>query len=187
MDIPSIPSKNALIIQETQNKEKTEKNKENGPLNIDAEINSQIIASHEKLSFSVKGNELELIYKNAIDKLNERLSPIIGEEGLEAVEPDDYTPEAVADRIVQFSTAFFDSYRRQNPSLSEEEALNNFMDIIGGAIETGIKEASDILDGLKVLEGNVETDIEKTYQLIKEGLDSFRDSFDAPEEDASAE
>ncbi|MEE9543467.1 MAG: DUF5610 domain-containing protein [Thermodesulfobacteriota bacterium] len=184
MDIPAIPSKNALIIQETQDKNKTEKNNETGPLNVDANINSQIVASYEKLSFSIKDNELELIYKNATISLNEILAPILGEEGLEAVEPDDYTPEAVANRIVQFSTAFFESYKRQNPSMSEEDALNNFMGIIEGAIETGINEAKDILEGLKVLEGNVDTNIEKTYQLIREGLDRFRDSFDATEEDS---
>ncbi|MEE9543709.1 MAG: DUF5610 domain-containing protein, partial [Thermodesulfobacteriota bacterium] len=61
---------------------------------------------------------------------------------------------------------------------------NNFMGIIEGAIETGINEAKDILEGLKVLEGNVDTNIEKTYQLIREGLERFRQSFDSPEEDS---
>ena len=187
MAIPVVGPKEPLVTQQTQGKDKTEKPNDSGQINIKAQINAQIVASFEKFSLSIKDNELQLIYKNAIDKLNEILSPILGEEGLEAVEPDDYTPEAVAERIVQFSTAFFESYKRQHPGMSEAEALDNFMEIIKGAIETGISEAKEILEGQNIMEGNVEVDIEKTYQLIKEGLDRFRESFDLTEEDDAQE
>lgn len=183
MTTPVIGPKGPLAAEPVQEKDKTEKPKNIEPIDIKAHINAQIIASHEKLTFSIKNNELSLIYKSAIEQLNEILSPILGEEGLSAVEPDDYTPEAVAERIVQFSTAFFEAYKTRNPEMSEAEALDNFMEIIEGAIAQGIGEAKEILEGMKVLEGGVETDIEKTYALIKEGLQSFRDSFDFSEED----
>jgi len=183
MGIQVIGPKESLTIQQTQVDKKTEKPKAKTQIDVQSQINSQIIASQERLSFSVKDNGLRLIYKNALDRLNERLSPLLGDGGLEAVEPDDYTPEAVAERIVQLSTGFFESYKRQNPNLSEEEALDNFMGIIKGAIDRGINEAKDILEGLNVMEGGIETDIEKTYQLITEGLDRFRESFNTQEND----
>ncbi len=182
MDIPVLGPKGAIQTEQPQGKEKAEKSKENGPINVKAQVNAQIIASHEKLSFSIENNELSLLYKSAIEQLNDILSPILGEEGLEDVEPDDYSPEAVADRIVQFSTAFFESFKTKNPELTEAEALDKFMAIIEGAIDQGIGEAAEILEGMKLLEGEVEADIEKTYELIKEGLERFRDSVNASNE-----
>lgn len=185
MDIPVLGPKGPLVTEQPQGKEKTEKNKENAPINIKTQINAQIIASHEKFSFSIKNNELSLLYKSAIDQLNEILAPILGEEGLKAVEPDEYTPEAVAQRIVSVSTAFFEAYKGRHTDMSEAEALDNFMEIIEGAIAQGIGEAKEILDGMKILEGDVSSDIEKTYALIKKGLQEFRDSFDLAEESAA--
>ncbi|MBE9531905.1 MAG: DUF5610 domain-containing protein [Proteobacteria bacterium] len=182
MDIPVLGPKGAILTEQPQGKEKAEKSKENAPINVKAEVNSLILSSHEKLTFSIKNNELSLLYKSAVEQLNDILSPILGEEGLKDVEPDDYSPEVVAERIVQFSTAFFDSYKAKNPDLTEAEALDKFMAIIEGAIDVGIGEAVDILKGMNVLEGKVETDIERTYELIKEGLEKFRDSVTAQAE-----
>lgn len=51
------------------------------------------------------------------------------------------------------------------------------MNIIGGAIDNGFKEARDILSGLKVLQGDIADGVDKTYGLVQEGLQAFRDSF----------
>ena len=185
MDIPVLGPKGAQITEQPQGKDKAEKTKESGAIDVKTQVNALILDSHEKLTFSIKNNELQLLYKSAIDRLNEILSPILGEDGLESVEPDDYSPEAVAERVVQFSTAFFESYKTKNPHLSEAEALDKFMAIIEGAIDQGIGEAAEILDGMKILEGKVETDIERTYELIKEGLERFRDSVNAEDESDS--
>jgi hypothetical protein len=45
---------------------------------------------------------------------------------------------------------------------------------IGDAIDHGFKEASDILSGLKVLEGDIAAGVDKTYELIQQGLAQFR-------------
>lgn len=61
--------------------------------------------------------------------------------------------------------------------MSFDEQLSSFMDIIGGAIDQGFDEAKDILSGLKVLEGDIAAGVDKTYALVQEGLQAFRDSF----------
>lgn len=47
------------------------------------------------------------------------------------------------------------------------------MDTIKGGIEKGFKEARDILKGLKVLGGDIASNIDKTYELVQKGLDAF--------------
>mgnify|MGYP006177734409 FL=1 len=47
--------------------------------------------------------------------------------------------------------------------------------MIGGGIEKGFNDAKDILKGLKVYEGEVESGVDKTYSLVLQGLSSFRE------------
>ncbi|MBT3719368.1 MAG: DUF5610 domain-containing protein, partial [Gammaproteobacteria bacterium] len=49
--------------------------------------------------------------------------------------------------------------------------------IIGGGIDQGFAEAREILDGLSVLEGDIATNIDATYDLVQEGLQAFIDSY----------
>jgi hypothetical protein len=67
--------------------------------------------------------------------------------------------------------------------MDAEESLANFVDIIGGGIEQGFSEAKDILGNLNVLEGDISNNIDKTYELVQQGLQSFVDSFSEIEEE----
>ena len=87
----------------------------------------------------------------------------------------DTSPEATAERIVAFATGFYSRYKELNPGKSEEETLDSFLKVIGGGIEKGFTDAKDILKGLKVYEGEVESGVDKTYGLVMQGLNSFRD------------
>ncbi|MBT5370276.1 MAG: DUF5610 domain-containing protein, partial [Gammaproteobacteria bacterium] len=49
--------------------------------------------------------------------------------------------------------------------------------IIGGGIDQGFAEAREILDGLSVLEGDIATNIDATYDLVQEGLQAFIESY----------
>jgi hypothetical protein len=78
---------------------------------------------------------------------------------------------------VSLSTAFFGSYQKQHPELSATDALIKFTDIIKGGINTGFDEARDILSGLQVLEGDIASKIDLTYDLVQEKLTSFVENF----------
>lgn len=130
----------------------------------------------ETATLSAGENGLPLLYRAIIDKLNERLAAQLGPEAIDrAFEQQlDVSPEATADRIVSASTAFFDAYRKQHPEMDEEEAMQAFMEEIGRGVDQGFAEARDILDGLKVLQGSIAENIDKTYNLVQQGLENFR-------------
>ncbi|MCL6484445.1 MAG: DUF5610 domain-containing protein, partial [Janthinobacterium lividum] len=71
------------------------------------------------------------------------------------------------------STGFFDAYKKQNPGLDDATALSKFMDTISGGMEKGFKEARDILSGLNVLNGDLASNIDKTYELVQKGYADF--------------
>lgn len=185
MDMPVVGPKGQVIQDGAHGKEKAEKadkgdkassTKSDVNVKLKSSLNAQILQAHEKVSLSVKDNDLLFVYKNAIDKLNEILEPIFGEEAVQNAAPEEYTPEAVSERILQFATGFFEAYKRQNPNMSEEEALAKYSEIIEGAIDQGFSEAQEILEGLNVFEGDVKNNAEKTYDLIQEGLKTWKES-----------
>lgn len=148
------------------------------------QLNAAIIESSLKFSNSIGDQPLSLVLKTALQGINEALEA----GGFEGTVEDayksgiDFSPEATAERIVAFSTQFLGSYREQHPEMSEEESLTAFVDIISGGIDQGFGEAKDILEGLKVLDGDIAIDVDKTYELVQEGLQYFVDSFSKKEE-----
>ncbi len=146
-------------------------------LKMQDDLNAKIIQAHQDVKITAGDKNMELVFRAAIDRLNEILAPSIGDEAIQEADPDDYTPEKVADRIVSFATAFFDSFRKQHEEMNDQEALDAYMQIIGDAVDQGFNEAKDILEGLKVLEGDVADTIDQTYKLVQEGLEKFREGF----------
>lgn len=127
-----------------------------------------------------------LLLKTAIDGINEALQADFGDNAIQrAVDTGiDVSPEATAERIVQMSTAFFGAYQTGREAMPIEAALQSFIDIIRGGIEQGFSEARDILGGLKVLEGDIASNIDRTYDLVQQGLQDFVDRFQAAATDA---
>ncbi len=135
-------------------------------------------------------NSLKITYQEAIEKINEILSAELGEqateqefapiseEALEAQGGMDYwTPENTAKRIVDGSTAFLAGFQAAHPELEGEALMDRFMEVIGGGITQGFDQAKGILGDLNVLEGEIESNIEQTYQLVQEGLTAFKNQY----------
>lgn len=139
------------------------------------ELNRSILQSSLDVSLSAGNEPMALLLKAALEGINDALKAEFGdntiqkayEEGLEV------SPEATAGRIVQMSTAFFERYHANHSDLSVEDALDSFVELIGKGIDQGFAEARDILKGLNVLEGDIATNIDKTYALVQEGLKDF--------------
>lgn len=142
-------------------------------------MNSAIISAQQEVSLSSSNEPLVLLYRAAIEAINEELAPSMGENALQTAYDNgvDTSPEATADRIVSFATNFFSLYQEQNSNMSFDEQLTSFMEIIGGAIDQGFDEAKDILNGLQVLEGDIADGVEQTYSLVQDGLLAFKESF----------
>ncbi|MGH1460551.1 MAG: DUF5610 domain-containing protein [Neptuniibacter sp.] len=136
-------------------------------------------ASFEGVSLNAGSEPMILTYKAAVEKINEILSPELGvDRPLEtALEQGvDVSPEATADRIVSLTTSLFINYQDANPELEGAELVDKFVDVISGGIEQGFSEARDILDGLGVLGGDIAANIDKTFELVQQGLQAFREA-----------
>ena len=174
-----VPEKKAEAVEEKGGKNpKAEGTEQSIVDQTRTELNAAILQSASEVSLSAGNEPLHLLYSAAIDKLNEVLAPELGEDAIQkaAERPEEFTPEATADRIVKFATGFYASYSEQHPEMTEEERIESFMDLIGGAVDQGFDEARDILENLKVLDGTVEEGVDKTYDLVKSGLNAFREA-----------
>lgn len=149
-------------------------------------LNKSILESALSNSLGRTDKAQVLLLKTAIDGINEALQADFGDNAIQqAVDTGiDVSPEATAERIVQMSTAFFGAYLTGREEMPIEAALQSFMDIIRGGIEQGFSEARDILSGLKVLEGDIASNIDRTYDLVQQGLQNFTDRFQAAATDA---
>jgi len=139
--------------------------------------NAAILAAHERVSLNSSNDALSLLYKTALEGINAELEPVMGKNAEKKIYESgvDTSPKATADRIVSFATNFYSRYKELNPGGSEEETLNNFLELIKGGIDKGFNEAVTILQGLQVYEGKVQSDADETYKLIEQGLESFRE------------
>jgi hypothetical protein len=156
---------------------------------VKKQYNQTILKSNLTVSLSMGNESMALLYKTAIDEVNIALEGELGENAIQEAYDSglDITPEATAERIISMSTAFFSGYRDQNPEMSESEAVNKFSEIIAGGIETGFSQARGVLDGLKVLEGEIADNIDVTYGLVQQGLQAFVESFLEAEKAESSE
>lgn len=145
------------------------------PQGQQAQLNEQILKASLDVSISSGNNSMALLYRTAIDNINEQLAPEFGPNALQAAMQQDNSPEGTADRILSLSTAFFDSYASQHPNKDPEDVARHFVDIMRGGFEKGYNEAASILKGLGVLEegGLVATEISKTFELVQKGYDNF--------------
>ncbi|NOR71682.1 MAG: hypothetical protein GQ532_18675 [Methylomarinum sp.] len=175
-------------VSEAAHKKNELKKADLTPSAIKQQLNSAILKTNAEASVSAGNEPLALLYKTAIEGINDVLKADFGDNAIQAAYDSelDVSPEATADRIVSMSTAFFSQYQKQNPGMSNEEAAKSFAEIIGGGINQGFSEAREILTGLNVLEGDIASNIDTTYDLVQEGLKAFVDSYinvDAEESD----
>ncbi|MFQ3278279.1 MAG: hypothetical protein ACI8SZ_002629, partial [Colwellia sp.] len=176
-------------VSELAHERKTAEVQESIYVSNKKQLNAAIIESSLKFTKTIGDQPLSLLLKTALQGINEALKAGGVESSVEdAYESGvDFSPEATAERIVSFSTQFLGSFREQYPEMGEEESLTAFVKIISGGIDQGFGEAKDILGSLKVLEAEVTTNIDKTYELVQQGLQAFVDSFSETEEEQPAQ
>lgn len=140
--------------------------------------NMMILEANYSVSLNSKDNPNSTLFKRAIDAINKELEPTLGKNAAQKAYDSgiDFSPEATAERIVSFATSFFPLYQQnhQGEDASLEQQLDDFISLVGGGVDKGFGEAKDILTGLDVFKGEVEENANKTYDLIYEGFDKFK-------------
>jgi hypothetical protein len=149
-----------------------------------ATLNAAIVQSSIDVSISSGNDSLTLMLKSAITGINEALAPDFGPNAIQNAASQDNSPEGTAGRIVALSTGFYGAYKSQHPGVSDADNLKNFMTTIQGGFEKGFGEAKDILQGLKALQGDVASNIEKTHALVLQGYADFVAAQSAPPADS---
>lgn len=155
--------------------EEARKASANTPAGQRTQLNAQILQASMDVSIKTGDDSMALLYRAAIDHINERLAPELGPDALQAAMSQDNSAEATAGRILAGATGFFEAYAQRYPDKDAEAVLRDFVDLVRGGFEKGYGEARDILQGLGVLgEGSaVASDIQKTYDLVHKGFDEF--------------
>ncbi len=166
----------AIALENDKNAEKISE-----PISIrhKKQLNAAIIESSLKASNSIADKPLSLLLKTALQGINEALRETDSENAVEQAYESgiDVSPEATAERIVAFSTQYFNAYQEQYPQMNQQESLAAFVNMINAGIEQGFSEAKHILEGLNVLTGDIVINIDKTNALVQEGIQAFVDSF----------
>lgn len=136
-------------------------------------LNASILES--TINVGIADSPQSLLLKTALEGINEALQATLGDNAIETAYDAglDVSPEATADRIVSLSTAFFPSYQQQHPELAPDDALLAFSELISGGIDVGFAEARDILSNLDFLDGDIASNIDKTYDLVQQKLIAF--------------
>lgn len=178
---PAAPSPNnaAPSVKGTTPAEETKAPTQSKPSASDLrqQQNVQILQASMDVSIQSSNSSLTLLYRTAIDRINEFLAPELGPNAIGAADAPDASPEATAGRILSLSTAFYDAYAAQpkNKGKDTETLARDFVGLIRGGFERGFGEARDILSGLNVLgaDSPIEQGINKTYALVMKGYDDF--------------
>ncbi len=172
----------ARTVQPVKNAGATEETKTSAAANPSASTlrsqqNAQILQASMDVSIKSANSSLALLYRTAIDRINEVLSSELGPNAIGDAATAVNTPEATAGRILSMSTAFYDAYAAQakNKDKDAETLARDFVGLIRGGFERGFGEARDILSGLGVLgeDSPVAEGINKTYALVMQGYDDF--------------
>lgn len=143
------------------------------PAEARTQLNASIVTASFDVAIKSQNEPLALLLKTAITGINDLLQPDFGDNALQNAASQDNTAEGTAGRIVSLSTGFYEAFKSQHAGEDEAAVLKNFMTTIRGGFEQGYKEASDILQGMKVLNGDVASGIDNTYQLVQKGYADF--------------
>lgn len=138
-----------------------------------SDLNASIIQATLTVSIDSSNEPMSLLLKTALTGINEQLQGEYGDNAIQNAMSQDNSPEATANRIVSLSTGFYESFKKQHVGEDEGEVLNKFIDTLQKGVDQGFKEARGILDGLKALNGGVSSNIDKTYDLVKQGYADF--------------
>ena len=108
------------------------------------------------------------LYRELLSRLNEAVG-YAGEEHIENLPAEDYTPEAVASRILNVVDAAVKLARLNGG----ESAAADKLEQARAGISKGFNEARTMLEGMHAFEGLVAENANKTWDLLQAGLDQM--------------
>ncbi len=179
-------SQNALLSSQLAQQSAAQKAQNATPAQQNkAQLNAQIMEASAKVSLSGKNEAQALFFqtaaanisgqfnfKNTQVNFNFSYAQMQFGSAMENFQTNN-SAQNTAGRILNFATSFFKGYQAQNAGKPPNEIAQNFIDKVRLGFEKGFNEAKDILQSLRVFQGDTQTNIEKTYSLVQQGFDQF--------------
>lgn len=109
-----------------------------------------------------------------LGKTADRLQALFDKHGVELPSADgiDWGADATAQRIFDFASSFLELHKQQNPEMDEAEAIDTFETIIRGAVDQGVGEALEMLEGGGFREQSEDL-ARETQSLVHQKFDTF--------------
>ncbi len=104
------------------------------------------------------------------DQIIASLNSVLETEGIQPLDSsraDDFTPDKVANRILDFIDSAMGLAKLNG---ADEAELDKIFNEAKRGVEMGFEQAKEILDGFGVLNGKIAEDIDTTYNLIQDGF-----------------
>ena len=189
---------NAASVSTAKNESAASSIKDKKPTesNLRSSLNAQIIEASMKVSIGSGTNAQGLLFRSSLESIYEAIngkfeSKITPDYKMPTVTDSNNpfaTPEGCANIILSFSLGLYSAYADLHKGEDDAEMATNFINLIRGGFEKGYNEAVDILKGMDVFNGNIKTEIEKTWELVQKGYDDWLSARLAPAEaEVSAE
>ncbi len=137
-------------------------------------LDNSILHADINVYDQIENESMVVLYELVMEDLNKVIDVECGENTIKSYSSNiDFSPDHISDRIVSNAVAYFPKYLDQQPEQADLQAVQLFVEAIGFGIDKGFAEARNILDELMVLEGNIERNIDVTYDLVQIGLQAF--------------
>lgn len=132
--------------------------------------------SHQPSKFD---DNLELLFASFIAYFNQVFEEDLGGILLDnSMEPDlKSSISSFSDRIVTVTTDLFETYFDLHPELSEQEALDQYMNMLYSSINMTVSDFKEMLDRLHQLDEETSSALDEISDSIIEKGNEFIDSF----------
>lgn len=132
------------------------------------------VRNSTEVSLRSRDDAQALVMQSAVAGINEALEPVVGPNAIDKPMIEDNSAEVVAERIVMASTRAFEGYAAQQPAgTSQAQSVTGFADTLRSGLESGMREARDVLSGMNAYNAEVDASLQKTRELALQGFDRF--------------
>ena len=142
----------------------------------DGEATRTLMVDAVEVNIQIDGKFAGRVLQDSMaDKLNAAFAAVGMDTTVDSLQQSatDFSPQATAQRIVNFSTSFFGSFQQNHADEAGQSQASNFAAMIKGAIEEGFASTQDILVGLGEIAPDIQAGIDETFELTMQGINSF--------------
>ena len=141
----------------------------------DGEATRTIMVDAVEVNIHIDGEFARRVLQNSMaDQLNAAFAAAgMAPRSIACCRGTNFSPQATAQRIVNFSTSFFGSFKQNHADKAGQSQASDFAAMIKGAIEEGFASAQDILFGLGEISPDIQAGINETFELTMQGINSF--------------